>query len=132
MATTSLNDPIDGAELKAIILERISRALDRDSTLADDIAYAGFSLSFEIRLKYLRSKTADTLVWGTNMQMAPVETKEEILALANAPTETAADSYSTDSPNTAREEHSLPVPVMVQTPNGPQRRKVHVNPRPSK
>lgn len=123
MATTSLNDPIDGAELKAIILERISRALDRDSTLADDIAYAGFSLSFEIRLKYLRSKTADTLVWG--------EEKEGVETL-DQPTETAIDSYSTDSPNTAREEHGLSIPVMVTTPNGPQRRKVHVNPRGAK
>lgn len=123
MATTSLNDPIDGSELKQIILERISRALDRDSTLADDIAYAGFSLSFEIRLKYLRSKTADTLVWG--------EEKEGVETL-DQPTETATDTYSTDSPNTAREEHDLPVPVMVQTPNGPQRRKVHVNPRGAK
>lgn len=123
MATTSLNDPIDGSELKQIILERISRALDRDSTLADDIAYAGFSLSFEIKLKYLRSKTADTLVWGNAVE--GVETLDQ-------PTETATDTYTTDSPNTAREDHSLPVPVMVQTPNGPQRRKIHVNPRASK
>lgn len=119
----SLNDPIDGAELKLIILERISRALDRDSTLGNDIAYAGFSLSFEIRLKYLRSKTADTLVWGNAVE--GVETLDQ-------PTETATDTYTTDSPNTAREDHSLPVPVMVQTPNGPQRRKIHVNPRASK
>jgi hypothetical protein len=118
MATTSLNDPIDGAELKSIILERISRALDRDSTLANDIAYAGFRLGFSITLKFLRSKTADTLIWGDAAE--GVETLDQ-------PTEMITDSYTTDSPNTAREEHDLPIPVMVQTPNGPQKRKIHVN-----
>lgn len=123
MATTSLNDPIDGAELKAIILERISRALDRDSTLANDVAYAGFELKFNIDLKFLRSKTAPTLIWGSEVQKVEpaVVTQDEDIVVT--------DAYSTDSPNTTREEHDLPVPVMVSTPNGPQRRKVHVNPR---
>src|ERR1700755_2260234 len=98
MTILSENDPIDGAELKSIILERISRALDRDSTLANDIAYAGFNLSFEIRLKFLRSKTAETLVWGAHTEAVDVK------ALAAAPEETVTDSYASDSPNTAREE----------------------------
>jgi hypothetical protein len=122
MATTSLNDPIDGAELKAIILERISRALDKDCTLANDVAYAGFSLGFEINIKFLRSKTIPTLIWG-GAQEGVAAVGDDVVK------ETLTDTYATDSPNTAREAHSLPVPVMVQTPTGPQRRKLHVNPR---
>lgn len=127
MATTSLNDPIDGAELKQIILERITRALDKDCTLSNDIAYAGFALKFQIDLKFLRSKTAPTLVWGTEVQ-----TVDPAIATEDEESVILADTYETDSPNTAREEHSLPIPVLVQTPNGPQRKKVHVNPRGTK
>lgn len=125
MAQPTLTDPIDGSELKAIILERIARALDRDSTLANDIAYAGFTLSFEIRVKYLRSTTAPTLVWG-NQILTPLA---DGVVVEAGPEEVLTDTYATDSPNAAREAHDLPVPVMVQTPNGPQRRKVHVNAR---
>jgi hypothetical protein len=47
--------------------------------------------------------------------------------LLTQPFETLADTYTSDSPNTAREDHSLPIPVMVQTPSGKERRKIHVN-----
>lgn len=128
MPQISLNDPIDGAELKLIILARIKEALDRDCTLANDIAYAGFNLTFEIRLKYLRSKTEGTLVWGAVMDTSNVKAEAEIFELAGATPDIVTDSYTSDSPNQAREDHALPIPVMIQTPNGPERRKIHVNP----
>jgi hypothetical protein len=118
MATVSENDPIDGGELKKIILERISNALDRDCTLTNDIAYAGFQLDFQITLGYKRSKTTGTLVWGN--------TGEGDGGLPDA-IETAKDHYESDSPNTAREAHGLPVPVMVATPAGMEKRRIHVN-----
>lgn len=123
MATISLNDPIDGAELKEIILKRISDALDRDCTLADTIAYAGFELGYEIKLKFIRSNSPGTLVWG--------ESKEGML-IGDSESFTLTDSYKTDSPNTAREEHDLGIPVMIDTPSGRERRKVGRPPKVSK
>lgn len=125
---TTLNDPIDGAELKEIILKRIGDQLDKDCTLGNDIAYAGFHLNFEIKLKYLRSKVEETLVWG-NMKEggdhSDTDTPHDVGDII------LADTYLTDSPNTAREDHDLPIPVIVQTPNGMERRKVKLG-RPPK
>lgn len=129
MPTTSLNDPIDGSELKLIILKRISDALDKDCTLVNDIAYAGFAMKYSIDLKFLRSKTAPSLIWGsTTENLRPEVEQMDVAELIAAPIETISDSYETDSPNTAREEHSLPIPVMVKTPSGSERRKIHINP----
>lgn len=111
---TSLNDPIDGAELKAIILQRISAKLDQDCTLGDDIAYAGFALNFTVNLKFKRSKTADTLVWGDISEGEAADT----------PTAPIADSYESDIPNQARDDHDLPIPIMVKTATGMERKKV--------
>lgn len=130
MSTTTLADPIDGAELKLMIIERVRRALDRDSTLANDIAYAGFRLDFEIKLVYKRATTATTLVWGGESGGAePILPGE---AVVDGGVDRMVDKYETDSPNAAREEHDLPIPVMVKTATGVERRKVHVNPRPVK
>lgn len=124
MPTTAENDPIDGAELKSIILKRIGDQMDRDCTLTNDVAYAGFRLEYNIKLKYLRSKTADTLIWGDTV--VGVFNASPSLGMELGGVE-LTDTYESDSPNTAREEHELPVPVMVQTPNGPEKRRIHVN-----
>jgi hypothetical protein len=118
MPTVSENDPIDGGELKKIILDRISTALDKDCTLTDDIAYAGFRLDFVINLGYKRSKTPGTMVWGN-----AAEGYEGVPDMI----EIVKDNYETDSPNTAREDHNLPVPVMIQTAAGMEKRRIHVN-----
>lgn len=124
MPTTSLNDPIDGAELKQIILHRIAAALDKDCTLVNDVAYAGFGLKFEINLTFKRSRTPGTLIWGsTTSGGLTATTTEEVIT----PPQVAGE-YETDSPNTAREEHDLPIPIMVKTPSGQERRKIHINP----
>lgn len=113
----SLNDPLSGAEIKAICVQKFSDALDRDTTLVGDITYPGFSLSFSAHLKYLRSTTAGTMVWADT-------TTGEAPAGDSVATDVVQGEYATDSPNTAREENDLPLPVMVQTPSGPKRQKV--------
>lgn len=126
MPTTSLTDPIDGAELKAIILHRIAAALDKDCTLVNDIAYAGFALKYSIHIEYKRSKTPPTVIWGDLKEGdVAVDTAEVGSTITH---NTVEDKYESDSPNTAREEHDLPVPVMIKTPSGETRRKIHINP----
>lgn len=127
MATLTENEAITGSELKEIIMQRISKAMDRDCTLTDDIAYAGFALDFQINMKFLRSKTDKTLVWGNEVELAQGMGKEALVDLAAAPSVQVTDKYESDSPNMAREEHDLPIPVYVNTANGPERRKIHVN-----
>ena len=111
----SLNEPLSGAEIKEIIIQRITEALNRNCTLTDDIAYPGFWMKFQIDLKYTRSTTEKSLVWGENQQ-GTVGPDDQV--------EGFTEEYSTDSPNTARQDHDMGVPVLVQTPEGPKRRKV--------
>lgn len=120
MAEQTLNDPLCGEEIKAIILQRIKNSLDRDSNLLNDIAYAGFKAAFEINLSFVRSLAKPTLIWGN------VEGKTE----TDGPTEESAlvmsGEYKTEKPDIARQAHDLPVPVMAQTPSGLERRKVKI------
>lgn len=113
----SLNDPLSGAEIKAIAVQKFSEALDRDTTLVDDVTYPGFSLKFEAHIVFLRATTPGTMVWNESV-VGDKPVGEDVAD------ETVAGEYATDSPNTAREENNLPLPVMVQTPAGPKRQKV--------
>jgi hypothetical protein len=122
MAIVTENDPIDGSELKQIILARIESALNRDSTLANDIAYAGFRLDYRIDIVFKRANTEKTLIWG-GVQEGDIEGGETLLR---------AESYETDSPNRAREEHDLGIPVMVPVPGGVEKRRIKLGRPPNK
>lgn len=111
----TLNDPLSGEEIKEIILQRISAALDKNSTLTRDISYAGFGLKFAVEITFARSLTKNTIVWGEE----PIPA-EQVTASARE----AGEYDANGSPNVVRQEHDLAIPVMVSTPNGPQRRKV--------
>jgi hypothetical protein len=113
---STLNDPLSGAEIKEIIRQKVSEALDRDCTLVDDHTYPGFHLKFEASIGFVRSTTPSTMIWGeqgTKIVGGPDTSQDQVTA-----------EYQTDSPNTAREENNLPMPVMIQTPSGPKREKV--------
>ena len=121
MAEKTLNDPLSGAEIKQIILQEIERRLNGDCTLGNDLAYAGFTAKFEIKVSFLRSLVKETLIWGG---------KTDIPA-SNDPVEAVGDTviaetYTSSPPNVARQEHDLPIPVLVQTPTGPMRQKVPI------
>jgi hypothetical protein len=111
----TLNDPLCGAEIKQIAVQKFADALDRDCTLVDDLTYPGFTIDFEARIHYMRSITSGTLVWGKG-QAGEVPKDGE--------PETIKGTYVAVAPNVAREENNLPIPVMVQTPSGPKRQKV--------
>lgn len=119
MSEKTLNDPLSGREIKEIILQEIERRLNGDSTLLDDLAYGGFTAKFDIKISFVRSLTPATLVWG-EVEQKGAEGAE------GAGATIVVDTYSSPAPNVARQEHNLPVPVMVQTPQGPQRRRVQI------
>jgi hypothetical protein len=116
MPELTLNDPLSGDEIKRIVLSRIESALAKDCTLIDDLAYAGFSVTFEIKIGYVRGPVPGTLVWGGMAQGAAVGSEGE--------TASVQGEYKTEIPNAARQEHDLAIPVMVNTPSGPQKRRV--------
>lgn len=122
MPEYSLNDPLTGDEIKAIILQRITDAMNRDTTLYDDIAYAGFSAKFQLDIRYIRSRTPPTMIWGAAVAGLP-EGEQGVLEKTHSlePLE-----YSTDQPDVARQEHNMPVPVMTQTPAGPRKAMVRI------
>jgi hypothetical protein len=113
-----LNDPLAAEEIKAIILQKIEAAMNKNATLVDDITYPGFRVKFDVKIEYIRSAVPGTLVWANDAQGEQD---------GQATAETAAGEYESDpSPNKTREDNDLPLPVMVQTPTGPQRRRVRI------
>jgi hypothetical protein len=118
MRESILNDPLAAEEIKAITIAKIEDALSRNQALIDDVTYAGFRVQFEIKFEFINSATPGTLVWG-------VEHKGE--QTGQVLTVVEADKYQSDpSPNKTREENDLPLPVMVNTPSGPQKRRVRI------
>lgn len=121
MAEKTLNEALSGSEIKEIVLQEIGKRLDGDTTLADDLAYAGFTAKFDIKITYLRSLTKPTEIWGS-----AAETKIEGPAEAVSTT-SVSDSHTSDpAPDVERRNHDLSIPVMVATPTGNERRKVHI------
>jgi len=123
MAEKTLNEPLTGSEIKQILLHQIDQRMNGDSNLLDDIAYAGFSATFEIKLSFVRSLTPPTLIWGS------AKVTPDPIAIPS--TEPAGDSvvsgdFKTDQPDLARQDHDLPIPVLAQTPSGVERRKVRI------
>jgi hypothetical protein len=120
MAERTLADPLSGQEIKAIILDEIEKRLNGDCTLGNDLAYAGFTAKFEIKVSFVRSLVKESLVWG-NAAKAP--DAEPVEAAGEA---AITDAYTSQSPDVERQEHGLPIPVIVQTPTGPVRKRVQI------
>lgn len=119
MAEKTLNENLGGAEIRAIIAQEIENRLKGDCTLGDDLCYAGFTAEFEIKIKYRQSIVKETLAWGT------AKGGDSTGAIDSSTTITSTHQ-SADSPDIERQSHSLPIPVMVSTPAGNERRKVHI------
>jgi hypothetical protein len=120
MAERTLADPLSGQEIKAIILDEIEKRLNGDCTLGNDLAYAGFTAKFEIKVSFQRSLVKESLVWG-NAAKAP--DAEPVEAAGEA---AITDAYTSQAPDVERQEHGLPIPVIIQTPTGPVRKRVQI------
>lgn len=114
MPTLTCNDPINGDELKTILIKHINAALDRDSTLGNDVEYPGWEFSYSIQLKYSRAGNKDSLVWGGDKGGEPIVPVEGMV-LNGAE---VMGTYTSTSPNETREEFDLPIPISVPLPNG--------------
>lgn len=113
-----LNDPLAAEEIKAITIAKIEDAFTRNQALIDDVTYAGFRVKFDIKFEFVRAAVPGTLVWG-------VESHGEQTGEV-APLEASGEYASDPSPNKTREDNDLPLPVVVMTPSGPQRRRVRI------
>lgn len=122
MAEKTLNEPLSGSEIKEIILEEIKKRLDGDSTLIDDLAYAGFTARFDIKISFLRSIIKPTEIWGAAERKPGSETETE----PAEPASISGSHTSNPSPDVERQNHDLPIPVQVQTPSGFERKKVYI------
>ncbi len=125
MSEKTLNDPLSGFEIKEIILQEIGKRLDGDTTLENDIAYAGFTAKFDIGITFLRSLTKPTQVWGAVAHINPTSV-EEINATEYKGLQ-IQDSYTSNpSPDVERQSHDLLIPVMMSTPTGMERKRVRL------
>jgi hypothetical protein len=111
----SLNEPLSGEEIKDVICQRIRQSLDKNSTLADDVAYPGFGVDFGITITFTRSPTSGTQAWGRFGEGEPGKDADQIHG-----------NYQTDHPDLARQDHDMEIPVMAQGPAGPVKKKVKI------
>ncbi len=100
--------PLDSNEIIAIILQRIEKRLRADCYLHEANTYNGFSFTFEGKIKFNdMSFGKDTLVWDVMTQGEAPE--------PDAATMAVLENYTSgDSPNRARVEHDLDLPVQTQ------------------
>ena len=118
----TLNEALSGSEIKEIILQEIGKRLNGDTTLENDLAYAGFAMQFDIKINFLRSLTKPTQVWGAGGSFQEPIKPEDIVSA----TDILSSHTSAESPDIERQDHDLPIPVMMQTPSGMERKKVHI------
>jgi len=121
MSERTLNEALGGDEKREIILQEIEKRLKGDCTLANDTAHGRFAFQFELKIQYTQPK-GETLVWGVGGSSQEPITPAEI----GESTVIAGDYQSASSPDVERQSHDLPIPVLVQTPNGPRREKVRI------
>ena len=122
MAELTLRDPLAANEIIEILLQEIEKRLRADCTLMGDLTYSGFKATFTLNLAYERSLTKPTTVWGTASTPASPESGPTIDAGAAA----ISGEYVAGAPNVERQSHDLPIPVLVQTPAGTERRRVKI------
>lgn len=130
-----LNLPLSSDEIIEILLQRFEKKLRSDCFLHQANTYNGFSYTFELKLKFNDMMMGrETLVWDQHIEpkrdvpeveeflSAQSETGDTLTVEVAVGTETSAtDTFdSGDSPNRARVDHDLPLPV--ETMEG--RRKV--------
>ncbi len=124
MPERTLNEALSGSEIKEIILQEIGKRLDGDTTLENDLAYAGFTAQFTVNVAFTRSLTKPTLVWGSATQQpeAPLPDGQiEFKKIGIVDTHSSAES-----PDVERQSHDLAIPVLMQTPAGLERTKVKI------
>lgn len=117
-----LSLPLSSDEIIEILLQRIEKRLHADCFLHPANTYNGFTMSFEMKLTFNDMMMGrDTLVWDQHAEPKR-EVSEEVQGVLDALDAHAAeksvsstDSYSSgDSPNRAREENNLPLPIETQ------------------
>jgi hypothetical protein len=101
---------LSGREIKDIAIKRFSERLDRDCTLADNIARTGFSMKMHCDFKLGGMISAETFVWDdhTMGEVNPNEAEATVVT----------EEYKSPSPNGAREEHDLALPVETRDGKG--------------
>lgn len=112
---TALNLPLSGREKKDIILQRFSDRLDRDCTLMDSMCHNAFSFKLSCEIQLFDMVSTQTLVWD----------QATIGDTSNPPAETATvtEEYKSESPNVARMEHNLDLPIETTDGKGQKRVK---------
>jgi hypothetical protein len=102
-----LNLPLETDEVIAIILQRIEARMRSNCFFSHAATYNGFSYDLEMKVKFNdMMQNRDTLVWDRHTDgEVPLDAKQEVIV----------EKYdSGESPNRARQEHDLELPVQVQ------------------
>lgn len=105
-----LNLPLSSDEIIEILLQRFEKKLRSDCFLHQANTYNGFSFTFEMKLTFKDMMMGrQTLVWDQHTEPEKVT---EFAGDAQNVEASASETFdSGDSPNRARVDHDLPLPV---------------------
>ncbi len=127
MQEKTLPRPLSGTEIKTAILKKLEQSMNRDSRLANHVAYGAFSYHFRLDIKFqdLGTQYGQTAEEGQET-LQEVENPEVILEV-----ETLDWDEEAKAPNQVRVETEQPVPVAVKEPSGKvvERRVTYKDPK---
>lgn len=108
---------INGLEAKAILLDRISKALDETGDFNQNITYPWWRASFEIKMtSYPKAAFEAELTPVTSGEIEP-EPEALIPSEAEAKETLTGETFVVDTPDQARVEADLPIPTAVPIKN---------------
>lgn len=102
-----LNLPLSGDEIIEIMLQRIEARLRSDCFLSSANTYNGFSYELDCKIKFKDMMLGrETLVWDRHAAGETLEKEQPVIV--------AEKFDSGDSPNAARQDADLEIPVQTQ------------------
>lgn len=109
MAEIAVNLPLDAAEIRQIILERLEKRMENNSQLASGIAYPGFEYDLTLMIRLDHYAKPSTLIWdrGQEGEVGP-ETQ----------TVDMSESYQSQAPNLERQDYGLDMTVEATDAKG--------------
>lgn len=109
MGDIAVNLPLDGSEIRQIILQRLEKRMENNSQLANGIAYSGFKYDLTLVIKLEHATNPETLVWDLG---------QEGMISDEAQAEDMGEKYESKPPNVERQDNGLALTVEATDTKG--------------
>jgi len=109
MTETAVNLPLDGSEIRQIILQRLEKRMELNSVLAIGIAYPGFEYDLTFVIKVDHPSVQPTTVWDRGKEGSVGSGAQEI---------NLSEKYASKTPNVERQDNGLDLTIETTNAKG--------------